>query len=200
MRAFVSCLLSPVSCLLPPAPAPSLKQPLLHQHDPAEAIRGRRAGGFAFHKQLGCASVHAQSILFQAGAACQPAKPTDATRLDFSEGSARNVFAAPGTSDQVATVVCPLPAVPPEHVMTGASVAYYDSLRRWDKCWFLNAWPATPPRWALVTSVPDRPWIGTADLVVDSSTFVPTSVRCTVRPGQFIYAVTTEVVPIGTAP
>ena len=149
---------------------------------------------------IGCASAQAQSILFHAGVACQPATSTDAARLDFSDGSARNVFAPPGTGDQVATVVCQLPTVPPDHVMTGASVAFYDSLGRWEKCWFQNAWPAITPRPALVTSVPERPWIGTADLVVDPSKFVPVSVRCTVRPGQFLYAVTTEVVPVGLVP
>ena len=149
---------------------------------------------------IGCASAHAQSMLFHAGAACQPATSTDAARLNFSDGSARNVFAAPGTGDQVATVVCQLPAVPPDHMMTGASVAYYDSLRRWDKCWFQNAWPATTPRSVLVSSVPERPWIGIADLPVDATEFVPMTVRCTVRPGQFLYSVTTEVERIGAVP
>jgi len=149
---------------------------------------------------LCCTSAHAQYILIHAGAACQPATSTDAARLNFSDGSARNVFAAPGTGDQVATVVCQLPAVPPDHVMTGASVALYDHLRRWDKCWFQNTYPGVTPRWALVMSVPERPWIGTADLPVDSTTFVPMSVRCTVRPGQFLYSVTTEVARIGAVP
>lgn len=140
-----------------------------------------------------CGSAKADAILFHAGVACQPATASDADELDFRDGSARNIHAAPGTADQNATVVCQLPAVPPGTVMTGASVTYYDDARRWGKCYFLNAWSATPSRAVLVTSVSDRPWIGTADLPVDAASFVPQAVRCTVRPGQAIYAVVSEV-------
>ena len=131
---------------------------------------------------LACGSAKADAILFHAGVACQPATASDADELDFRDGSARNIHAAPGTADQNATVVCQLPAVPPGTVMTGASVTYYDDARRWGKCYFLNAWPATPSRAVLVTSVADRPWIGTADLPVDAASFVPQAVRLAVMP------------------
>lgn len=140
-----------------------------------------------------CGSAKADAILFHAGVACQPATAGDADNLDFRDGTARNIHAAPGTTAQNATVVCQLPAVPPGTLMIGASVTYYDDARRWGKCYFLNVWPATPARSVLVTSVPERPWIGTADLPVDSAAFVPSSVRCTVRPGQYIYAIVSEV-------
>jgi hypothetical protein len=140
--------------------------------------------------------VHAQSSLLSAGVACRPASAADDNRVIYYDGSARSVFSAPGTSDQIATVVCQLPSVPPGSVMTAASVTYYDTSSRWDKCYFQNVYPGLPAHSALVTGVTGRPWIGVATLAVDATSFVPHSVRCMVKPGQSLYAVSIDVAPL----
>lgn len=109
----------------------------------------------------------------------------------LTKTAARSLFSAPGASDQIATVVCQLPIVPPGWVTTASHVTYYDADRRWDKCYFLNAYLGVPARPGGRQS--ERPWIGDATLAVDFASFVPHSVRCRVKPGQSLYAVTIEV-------
>jgi hypothetical protein len=140
--------------------------------------------------------LYAQSSLLSAGVACRPASAADDNKLSYYDGSARSLFSAPGTGDQIATVVCQLPSVPPGSAMTAASVTYYDATGRWDKCYFQNVYPGLPARSALVTAVPGRAWIGVATLAVDAGSLVPQSVRCMVKPGQSLYAVAIDVAPL----
>lgn len=137
----------------------------------------------------------AGSLQQTAGAQCRPSGSSDVAKLDYRDGAATNVADAPGTTAQNATVVCALPPVPPDHLLTRVSVAYYDPDRRWSKCYFFNGFPTTM-RTVLVVSSTTNPDIGSATLPVDAREWVPHAVRCTVKPGQMIYGVETEAEPL----
>lgn len=147
---------------------------------------------------LASASTRAEIFQISAGAVCQPATTADASRLDYSLGSARNIT-LPGSSGQMATVVCALPAVAPLHVMVRASAYLHDPERRWPraKCSFLNVSPGSAARWAPIQPLSPTSPIGSATLVVDPFFFVPQAVSCSVHPGQALYAVETEVELLG---
>lgn len=141
---------------------------------------------------------HAQAVdfLLAAGVACQPATASDAAKLDYVDGSATNIHAAPGTSAQTASVVCQLPTIPPRFKPVNAGIYFVDPDRRWTKCYFHNLWPGTAAPSAMTRDVPGRPGIGVASLAVDASLFVPHAVRCAVRPGQSLYGVQVDIAPL----
>ncbi len=138
-------------------------------------------------------AAQSQQIQLSAGVVCQPATAADAARLDFSNGSAANVFAAPGSADQVASVVCALQPVPPGYVMVRATVWFFDPARRWPRayCNFFNLAPGVAPRSVPILGLSTNLSLASAALVVDPFAFVPHAVNCSIRPGQRIYAIET---------
>jgi hypothetical protein len=153
---------------------------------------------FAVPVALIAEPVRSQDIQLMAGVACRPATAADFQRLDFSNGSATNAFPAPGGPDQVANVVCALPPVAPRHALVRVTVAYFDPSARWARaqCAFHNLFPTEPPVFAPLTVLRSNPRLATVTLLVDPFTFVPHAVRCSVRPGQSLYAVETELEPL----
>lgn len=148
---------------------------------------------------LASTPTRAESVQISAGAACQPATAADVAKLDYSIGSARNVFTAPGDASQVASVVCVLPTVAPGHVMVRATVYLHSPSGRWPraKCAFYNVAPGVPVQWATIIPLRTAPMLGTATIDVDPFEIVPHSVNCSVHPGQSLYGLETAVVPIG---
>ena len=141
----------------------------------------------------------AETIQIAAGVVCQPATAADVSRLDYSSGSARNVFTPPGSASQIATVVCALPTVAPGHVMVEAIAYFYDPARRWPRarCSFLNVSPGSAAHWATIWPIAAGSPIGTSSVDVDPFAFVPQAVSCSVYPGQSLYSVATRVEPLG---
>ena len=141
----------------------------------------------------------AETIQIAAGGVCQPATAADVSRLDYSSGSARNVFTPPGSTGQIATVVCALPTVAPGHVMVEAIAYFHDPARRWprSKCSFLNVAPGAAAQWAPVQALSATSTLGTASVDVDPFVFVPQAVNCSVHPGQSLYGISTRVEPLG---
>lgn len=158
-------------------------------------MRVRMAGVLAIGGLLAWGAAWAGPVQQSAGVVCRPSTPADAAKLEYRDGSATNIHAAPGTSAQNATVVCALQPTPPGHAMTRATIAFFDPDRRWSKCYFHNLFPGIGSRTALTVTTPGSTAIGVATLPVDATTFVPHAARCTVRPGQILYAVETEFEP-----
>lgn len=137
----------------------------------------------------------AEVLQMNAGVTCQPATSADAAKLDYREGNAFNIHSPPGTAAQNAAVVCALPPVPPGHLMTRATIYFYDFDQRWSRCSFYNLFPGIAPRRIMTTSPSSQPHIGRASMIVDATEFVPHAVHCVVRPGQRLYAVETAYEP-----
>jgi hypothetical protein len=144
---------------------------------------------------MGSAAAHAE-LLLASGVTCQPATSADTAKLDYTDGHPANIYSAPGTSAQVANVVCPLPSTPPGYVMAAASVYFTDFDRRWSKCTFMNGYATDTARTVTTVSTPTASYIGRARLVVDPATLIPFVVRCPIRPGQTLYSVETELTPV----
>lgn len=131
--------------------------------------------------------VSAQSLVLAAGSHCQPTVPGYADALSYEQGAVTNA------GKREVRVTCPLPAVVPGHTMVGASVALLDLDQKWGRrCLFHNLWPGLSPQPAALDGLPDTPWIGTAEIAVDSSVFVPHSVICPLAPGQTLYGLTIQ--------
>lgn len=140
---------------------------------------------------MASAQVSAQALVLAAGSHCQPTLPGDAASLSYEQGAVTNE----GKRD--VRVTCPLPAVAPGRAMAGASVALLDFNENWGhRCAFHNLWPGLSPQPAVVTGLPDTPWIGTAEIAVDSSVFVPHSVICPLVSGQTLYGLTIQLEPL----
>ncbi|WP_202842322.1 hypothetical protein [Luteimonas saliphila] len=135
--------------------------------------------------------VPAQELVLAAGSHCQPTQPAYASSLSYADGAVTNSGA------RRVQVTCPLPSVVPGHAMVGASVAQLDFDEQWGRrCLFHNLWPGLAPRAGVLNGLPASPWIGIAELDVDSSEFVPHSVICPLLPGQTLYALTVEIEPL----
>jgi hypothetical protein len=141
------------------------------------------------------APLPAQTIQIGSGVVCQPATAADASRLDYGRGHATNVSAV----GQIATVVCALPTVAPGQAMVRATAYFSDPARHWPraKCSFMNAAPGGMSWWARIAPLSPTSTIGSATIDVDPFVSVPHAVNCSVHPGQSLYAVETELEPLG---
>jgi hypothetical protein len=145
---------------------------------------------------VGSDAAHAE-LLSASGVTCQPATSADAAKLDYTDGHPANIYSAPGTTAQMANVVCPLPSTPPGYVMAAATAYFTDfSDRRWSKCTFMNGYATDTARIVMTVGISPGSHIGRARLVVDPATLIPFVVRCPIRPGQTLYALETELTPL----
>ena len=124
------------------------------------------------------------------GSVCQPTTPEDAKYVTYLDGAAR--------ADKPASVTCPLPPLTPGYRQVTARVTYWYEPGKWSKkqqCEFFNVFPNLHRR-VPVLGIPGRERIGEAVFDPAEAGFVASVAICTLLPGQMLYAVTVDPLPL----
>lgn len=127
--------------------------------------------------------------LTASGSVCQPTTPEDARYITYLDGAVR--------ADKPASLTCPLPPHPPEYRQVTARVTYWGP-GKWSKkqqCEFFNVFPNLHQR-APVIPLPTSPHIAEAVFDTEKAGFVVRVAVCTLLPGQMLYAVSVDPLPI----